>query len=85
MSGSRLPLVYHPHHSLPLKIFLLEISEGNESSTTYSYNAEKWADGTNRHPEKDEQFPYLGEIGDFYKIDYKGLVLYVSKQHTHLE
>ena len=45
----------------------------------------KWADGTNRHPEKGERFPYLGEVGDFYKIDYKGLVLYVSKQHTHLE
>ena len=45
----------------------------------------KWADGTNRHPEKGERFPYLGEVGDFYKVDYKGLVLYVSKQHTHLE
>lgn len=52
-----------------------------------SSNAEvfKWADGTNRHPEKGERFPYLGEAGDFYKIDYKGLVLYVSKQYTHLE
>ena len=45
----------------------------------------QWADGTNRHPEKGERFPYLGEVGDFYKVDYKGLVLYVSKQHTHLE
>lgn len=45
----------------------------------------KWADGSNRHPEKGERFPYLGEVKDFYKIDYKGLVLYVSKQHTHLE
>ena len=26
----------------------------------------KWADGTNRHPEKGERFPYLGEVGDFY-------------------
>lgn len=45
----------------------------------------KWPDGTNRHPEKGERFPYLGEEGDFYKINYKGHVLYVSKQHTRIE
>lgn len=45
----------------------------------------KWADGTNRHPEKGERYPCLGEEGDFYKINYKGHILYVSKQHTRIE
>lgn len=45
----------------------------------------KWSDGTNRHPEFGERYPYLGEEGDFYKINYKGHILYVSKQHTYLE
>jgi predicted RNA-binding Zn-ribbon protein involved in translation (DUF1610 family) len=45
----------------------------------------KWADGTNRHPEKGEKYPYLGEVGDFYKINYKGYTLYVSKQYTYVE
>ena len=45
----------------------------------------KWKDGTNQHPDKGERFPYLGESGDFYKIDYKGQSLWVSKQYTYLE
>ena len=45
----------------------------------------KWPDGTNRHPNVGEKFRYLGESGDFYKIDYKGHELWVSKQYTHLE
>jgi hypothetical protein len=45
----------------------------------------KWEDGTNRHPQKGEWYPYLGESGDFYKIDYKGNELWVSKQYTYLE
>ena len=45
-----------------------------------SLNADtfKWPDGTNRHPNKGEMFKYLGESGDFYKIDYKGSELWVS-------
>lgn len=45
----------------------------------------KWADGTNRHPEVGSKYRYLGESGDFYKIDFHGNELWVSKQYTHLE
>ena len=45
----------------------------------------KWGDGSNRHPNVGEKFKYLGESGDFYKIDYKGHELWVSKRYTHLE
>ena len=45
----------------------------------------KWSDGTNRHPNVGERFKYLDESGDFYKIDYNGNELWVSKQYTHLE
>lgn len=45
----------------------------------------KWPDGTNRHPKEGERFRYLGESGDFYKIDFNGNELWVSKQHTHRE
>lgn len=45
----------------------------------------KWGDGSNRHPNKGEKYRYLGESGDFYKIDYKGHELWVSKQYTYLE
>lgn len=45
----------------------------------------KWPDGTNRHPDVGDKFRYLGESGDFYKIDFNGTELWVSKQYTHLE
>lgn len=45
----------------------------------------KWPDGTNRCPQKGERFPCTGETEDFYRIDFNGLGLYVSKQHSHLE
>lgn len=45
----------------------------------------KWGDGSNRHPNIGERYRYLGESGDFYKIDYKGHELWVSKQYTYLE
>lgn len=45
----------------------------------------KWSDGSNRHPNKGEKYRYLGESDDFYKIDYKGHELWVSKQYTYLE
>lgn len=45
----------------------------------------KWPDGTNRHPNVGDKFKYLGEEGDFYKIDFNGNELWVSKQHSHLE
>ena len=45
----------------------------------------KWPDGTNRHPKVGERFPFLGEEGDFYQIEYYGNVLWVSKQFTHVE
>lgn len=45
----------------------------------------KWPDGTNRHPNVGDKYRYLGESGDFYKIDFNGNELWVSKQYTHLE
>ena len=48
-------------------------------------NTFKWPDGTNRHPKVGEKFKYLGESGDFYKIDFNGNELWVSKQFTHIE
>ena len=45
----------------------------------------KWGDGTNRHPNVGDKYRYLGESGDFYKIDFNGNELWVSKQYTHLE
>lgn len=45
----------------------------------------KWKDGTNQHPKKGEKYLYLGEYGDFYKIDFKGHTLWVSKQYTFIE
>lgn len=44
----------------------------------------KWPDGTNRHPKVGDKFLYLGESGDFYKIDFNGNELWVSKQYTHI-
>ena len=45
----------------------------------------KWRDGSNRHPKVGEKFRCLDESGDFYKIDYNGYELWVSKQYTHIE
>lgn len=45
----------------------------------------KWPDGTNRHPEVGSKYRYLGASGDFYKIDFKGNELWVSKQYSHVE
>lgn len=45
----------------------------------------KWPDGTNRHPKVGDKFTYLGEYGDFYKIDFNGNALWVSKEYTHIE
>lgn len=50
-----------------------------------SYDTFKWPDGTNRHPNVGDKFKYLGESGDFYKIDFNGNEVWVSKQYTHLE
>lgn len=45
----------------------------------------KWGDGSNRHPEVGEKFRLLDESSDFYKIDYKGNEVWVSKQFSHIE
>lgn len=39
----------------------------------------------NEHPEKGEKFLCLGEENDFYKIDYYGEALWVSKQYTYID
>lgn len=54
-------------------------------SPSTSSDTFKWPDGTNRHPNVGDKFRYLGESGDFYKIDFNGNELWVSKQYTHLE
>lgn len=54
-------------------------------SPSTSSDTFKWPDGTNRHPNVGDKFRYLGESGDFYKIDFNGNELWVSKQHSHIE
>ncbi|MBO7610555.1 MAG: hypothetical protein J6S96_10200 [Muribaculaceae bacterium] len=36
--------------------------------------------GVNIHPKKGEKLECLGDAGDFYKVKYKGKVVYVSKK-----
>ncbi|MBQ7690929.1 MAG: hypothetical protein IJT30_07065 [Muribaculaceae bacterium] len=38
--------------------------------------------GENVHPAKGEKLELLGDAGDFYKVRYKGQVVYISKQFT---
>lgn len=38
--------------------------------------------GVNIHPAKGEKLELLGESGDFYKVRYKGQVVYISKQFS---
>ena len=40
--------------------------------------------GKNLHPNKGERLEYLGEVGDFYYIRYRGIDAYISKQFTYL-
>lgn len=41
--------------------------------------------GVNIHPKKGEKLECLGDAGDFYKVKYKGKVVYVSKQFAQTE
>ncbi|MBR6284905.1 MAG: hypothetical protein IKR25_11525 [Muribaculaceae bacterium] len=38
--------------------------------------------GENIHPAKGEKLELLGDAGDFYKVRYKGQVVYISKQFS---
>lgn len=38
--------------------------------------------GQNIHPKKGDRLPYLGEAGDFNKVNYNGYVVYISKQFS---
>ena len=38
--------------------------------------------GENVHPAKGEKLELLGDAGDFYKVRYKGQVVYISKQFS---
>lgn len=40
------------------------------------------AAGVNIHPKKGERLECLGESGDFYAVNYKGKMVYVSKQYA---
>lgn len=68
------------------KIVVIDASElrlrltPSTSSETF-----KWPDGSNRHPIVGDKFNYLGESDDFYKIDFNGNEVWVSKQYTHIE
>ncbi len=41
--------------------------------------------GENIHPAKGEKLELLGDAGDFYKVRYKGQVVYISKQFSRAE
>lgn len=45
----------------------------------------RWEDGSERYPKKGEIYPYWDESGDFYKIEYNGYIVWVSKKYTYLE
>lgn len=38
--------------------------------------------GQNIHPKKGDRLPYLGEAGDFNKVNFNGYVVYISKQFS---
>ena len=37
------------------------------------------------YPKKGERIKYMGDAGDFYKVNYNGNYLYISKQFSRLE
>lgn len=41
--------------------------------------------GKNVHPKKGSSYKYLGTEGNFYKIDFNGEALYISRDYTHLK
>ena len=43
------------------------------------------AAGVNIHPKKGEKLECLGDVGDFYKVRFKGKVVYVSKKFAQAE
>ncbi|MBR5102495.1 MAG: SH3 domain-containing protein [Muribaculaceae bacterium] len=43
-----------------------------------------YSNGTPVYPEKGTKLKYLGTEGDFYKVDYNGYTLYISKQYSKL-
>ena len=45
----------------------------------------KGYNGNNYHPNVGDEFEYLGESGDFYKIDFNGKELWVSKKYSHVK
>ena len=77
---------YRPSDKVENKVVVIDGAElrlrlgPSTSSDTF-----KWPDGTNRHPNKGDAYRYLDEFGDFYKIDFKGNEVWVSKQFSHLE
>ncbi len=42
-------------------------------------------EGQTMYPKKGSSFTYLGTEGNFYKIDYYGEELYISRDYTHLK
>lgn len=42
------------------------------------------AGGVNIHPSKGEKLECVGQSGDFYKVRYKGKLVYISKQYAKL-
>lgn len=42
-------------------------------------------EGQTMYPKKGSSFKYLGTYGSFYKIDYFGEELYISRDYTHLK
>ncbi len=55
------------------------IDPWNENSNTLTNSR-----GYNVHPYKGQALPYLGEEGDFYKVNYNGYICYISKRFSYL-
>lgn len=68
-----------------MKFVVIEVSDlrlrrgPSETSETL-----KLPNGKNRHPNIGDEFEYLGESSDFYKINYEGQEVWVSKKYSHV-
>ena len=49
-----------------------------------NYDCLQFYDDYNVHPHKGDILEYLGEYGDFYKVNFEGNIVYVSKDYAYL-
>ena len=50
--------------------------------TNYAYYT--WKDGSPCYLPKGTYLTHLGESGEFYKVDYNGKILYISKKFSYI-